>query len=127
MPATIPSAVVGGSFQKLTGTPFEIIDAQLVASETEGKSNIISAPKVVTLNNKKAKIKQGLEIPYLESDASGLNATVQFKNVDLLLEVTPSVTPDDRIGMEIFVTKNDVVDPTADQPALSTNEAHSVW
>ena len=125
LPATIPSAVVGGSFQKLTGTPFEIIDAQLVASETEGKSNIISAPKVVTLNNKKARIKQGLEIPYLESDASGLNATVQFKNVDLLLEVTPSVTPDDRIGMEIFVTKNDVVDPTADQPALSTNEAQT--
>jgi type IV pilus assembly protein PilQ len=125
LPATIPSAVVGGSFQKLTGTPFEIIDAQLVASETEGKSNIISAPKVVTLNNKKAKIKQGLEIPYLESDASGLNATVQFKNVDLLLEVTPSVTPDDRIGMKIFVTKNDVVDPTADQPALSTNEAET--
>jgi len=125
LPTTNPSAVVGGSFQKLTGTPFEIIDAQLVASETEGKSNIISAPKVVTLNNKKARIKQGLEIPYLESDASGLNATVQFKNVDLLLEVTPSVTPDDRIGMEIFVTKNDVVDPTADQPALSTNEAQT--
>jgi type IV pilus assembly protein PilQ len=122
LPTTNPSAVVGGSFQKLTGTPFEIIDAKLVASETEGKTNIISAPKVVTLNNTKAMIKQGLEIPYLESDASGLNATVQFKDVDLLLEVTPSVTPDDRIGMEIFVTKNEVVDPTADQPALSINE-----
>jgi type IV pilus assembly protein PilQ len=125
LPATIPSAVVGGTFQKLTGTPFEIIDAQLVASETEGKTNIISAPKVVTLDNKKAMIKQGLEIPYLESDASGLNATVKFKNVDLLLEVTPHITPDDRIVMKIFLTKNDVVDPTADQPALSTNEAQT--
>jgi type IV pilus assembly protein PilQ len=124
LPATIPSAVVGGTFQKLTGTPFEIIDAQLVASESEGKTNIISAPKVVTLDNKQAKIKQGLEVPYLERDSSG-NATVRFKNVDLLLEVTPNITPDDRIVMKIFVTKNDVVDPTADQPALSTNEAET--
>jgi type IV pilus assembly protein PilQ len=124
LPATIPSAVVGGTFQKLTGTPFEIIDAKLVASESEGKTNIISAPKVVTLDNKKARIKQGLEVPYLERDSSG-NATVRFKNVDLLLEVTPHITPDDRIVMKIFVTKNDVVDPTADQPALSTNEAET--
>jgi len=124
LPATIPSAVVGGTFQKLSGTPFSIVDAQLVASESEGKTNIISAPKVVTLDNKKAKIKQGLEVPYLERDSSG-NATVRFKNVDLLLEVTPNITPDDRIVMKIFVTKNDVVDPTADQPALSTNEAQT--
>jgi len=124
LPATIPSAVVGGSFQKLSGTPFEILNAQLVASETEGKTNIISAPKVVTLNNTMATIKQGLEVPYLERDSSG-NATVKFKNVDLLLEVTPSITPDDRVVMKIFVTKNDVVDPTADQPALSTNEART--
>jgi type IV pilus assembly protein PilQ len=124
LPAAVPSAVVGGTFQKLTGTPFEIVDAALVASETEGKTNIISAPKVVTLDNKKARIKQGLEVPYLERDSSG-NATVRFKNVDLLLEVTPNITPDDRIVMKIFVTKNDVVDPTADQPALSTNEAET--
>ena len=124
LPATIPSAVIGGTFQKLTGTPFSIVDAKLVASESEGKTNIISSPKVVTLDNKKAKIKQGLEVPYLERDSSG-NATVRFKNVDLLLEVTPNITPDDRIVMKIFVTKNDVVDPTADQPALSTNEAET--
>ena len=63
-----------------------------------------------------------MEVPYLERDSSG-NATVRFKDVDLLQEVTPNITPDDRIVMKIFVTKNDVVDPTADQPALSTNEA----
>jgi type IV pilus assembly protein PilQ len=124
LPATIPSALVNFNFAKLGGTPFEILNAKLVASETEGKTNIISAPKVVTLDNKKAKIKQGLEVPYLERDSSG-NATVRFKNVDLLLEVTPNITPDDRIVMKIFVTKNDVVDPTADQPALSTNEAQT--
>ena len=125
LPAANPSAVVGGTFQKLTGTPFEIIDAQLVASETEGKTNIISSPKVVTVTNKEAKIKQGLEIPYLEADASGLNATVKFKNVDLLLRVTPNITPDERIGMKIFVTKNDVAEQTENGPALSTNEAET--
>jgi type IV pilus assembly protein PilQ len=124
LPATVPSAVVGGTFRKLAGTPFEIVNARLVASETEGKTNIISSPKVVTLDNKKAKIKQGLEVPYLERDSSG-NATIRFKNVDLLLEVTPNITPDSRIVMKIFVTKNDVVDPSADQPALSTNEAET--
>ena len=124
LPATVPSSVIGGSFRKLKGTKFEILNAKLVASETEGKTNIISSPKVVTLDNKKAKIKQGLEVPYLERDSSG-NATIRFKNVDLLLEVTPNITPDDRIVMKIFVTKNDVVDPSADQPALSTNEAET--
>ena len=70
------------------------------------------------------KIKQGFEVPYLERDSSG-NATTQFKNVDLLLEVTPSVTPDDRIALTIFVTKNEVFQETDIGPALSTNEAET--
>ena len=109
---------------KTAGTPFSIVEARLAASEVEGKTNIVSSPKIVTLDNKKAKIKQGFEVPYLERDSSG-NATVRFKDVDLLLEVTPTVTPDNRITMTIFVTKNDLVDPTADEPALSTNEAET--
>jgi len=114
---------IGFNFATLTGTPFTIVDAKITASEVEGKTNIISSPKIVTLNSNKATIKQGLEVPYLERDSSG-NATVRFKNVDLLLEVTPTISPHDkRIGMEIFITKNDVVDPTAPEPALSTNEA----
>jgi type IV pilus assembly protein PilQ len=124
LPPITPSGVVGATFQKLTGTPFSIIDAQLQASETEGKTNIISSPKVVTLDNKKARIKQGLEVPYLERDSSG-NATVRFKNVDLLLEVSPNVTPDERIVMKIFITKNDVAEQTSAGPALSTNEAET--
>ncbi|MCP4622503.1 MAG: type IV pilus secretin PilQ [bacterium] len=124
LPAAAPSGVAGFDFLKLSGTPFTIIDAKLVVSETEGKTNIISAPKVVTLDNKKAKIKQGLEVPYQERDSSG-NSTIRFKNVDLLLEVTPNVTPDNRIIMKIFVTKNDVATQTEDGPALSTNEAET--
>ncbi len=124
LPEGDPTAVLGFNFSKLKGTSFDIVAAQLVASEIEGITNILSAPKIVTLNNQKAKIKQGFEVPYLERDSSG-NATVRFKNVDLLLEVTPSVTFDNRVSLDIFVTKNDIVDPTAPQPALSTNEAQT--
>ena len=124
LPDGDPSAVLGFNFFKLGGTSFTIVDAKLEAAEVEGKTNILSSPKIVTLDNKKAKIKQGFEVPYLERDSSG-NATVRFKDVDLLLEVTPQVTPDDRISMTIFVTKNDLVDPTQPEPALSTNEAET--
>jgi len=120
----VDTASLSFSLFKTSGTPFSIVDATLAASEVEGKTNILSSPKIVTLDNKKAKIKQGIEIPYLERDSSG-NATVRFKDVDLLLEVTPTVTPDDRITMTIFVTKNDLVDPTASVPALSVNEAET--
>jgi type IV pilus assembly protein PilQ len=109
---------------KTSGTPFSIVEAQLAAAEAEGKTNIISSPKIVTLDNKKAKIKQGFEFPYEERDSSG-NATVRFKDIDLLLEVTPSVTPDNRIAMTIFVTKNEVAELTLQGPALSTNEAET--
>jgi type IV pilus assembly protein PilQ len=113
---------IGFNFSTLFGTNISIVDAKLTASEVEGKANIISSPKIITLNGRKATIKQGLEVPYLERDSSG-NATVRFKNVDLLLDVTPNISQDKRIVMSIFITKNDVVDPTAPEPALSTNEA----
>jgi type IV pilus assembly protein PilQ len=113
---------VGFNFSTLFGTNISIVDAKLTASEVEGKANIISSPKIITLNGRKATIKQGLEVPYLERDSSG-NATVRFKNVDLLLDVTPNISQDKRIVMSIFITKNDIVDPTAPEPALSTNEA----
>jgi type IV pilus assembly protein PilQ len=109
---------------KTSGTPFSIVEAQLAASEIEGKTNIISSPKIVTLDNKKAKIKQGFEFPYEERDSSG-NATVRFKDIDLLLEVTPSVTPDNRISLSIFITKNEIAEQTSIGPALSTNEAET--
>ena len=117
-----PDNSIGFNFSTLFGTNISIVDAKLSASELEGKATIISAPKIITLNSKKATIKQGLEVPYLERDSSG-NATVRFKDVDLLLEVTPNISQDRRIVMNIFITKNDVVDPTAPEPALSTNEA----
>jgi type IV pilus assembly protein PilQ len=119
-----PAGAIQFNLFKTSGTNFQITEAWLTAEEVEDKINIISSPRVVTLDNKKAKIMQGFEIPYLERDDSG-NATIKFKDVDLLLEVTPTVSADNRIRMSIFVTKNDLVDPDIVPPALATNEAQT--
>jgi len=122
-PAAGAGSTVGISFQKLTGTPITL-NATLNAIEAKQEGRIITAPKIVTLDNKKAVIKQGVEFPYLERDASG-NATVKFKNIDLLLDVTPIVTPDDRILMKILITKNDIGTIVSGVPSLNTNEAQT--
>ena len=108
-------------YDKIAGTPFHL-DAKLTAIEANGNGRILSAPKIVTLNNKKAMISQGSEVGYLERDSAG-GSSVKFKKVDLKLEVTPHVTPDNRISMTIYITKNDVTDYVDGVPIISTNEA----
>ncbi|MDX2448399.1 MAG: type IV pilus secretin PilQ [Desulfobacterales bacterium] len=122
-PAPTASSGVGFNFAKLSGTPF-ILNARLNALETNGEGKIISSPKIVTLDNKKARIKQGIEYPYLERDDTG-GSSVSFKDIDLLLEVVPHVTPDNRVSMEIMITKNDISSITNGVPAISTNEAET--
>jgi type IV pilus assembly protein PilQ len=117
------TSTIGISFSRLSGVPF-VLNAQINALETTGEGRILSAPKILTLDNKKAKIKQGLEFPYLERDSSG-GSSVKFKNIDLLLEVTPHVTPDNRISLMIFITKNDVDTITDGVPSVATNEAET--
>lgn len=122
-PAAAATSSVGFNFAKLSGTPV-ILNARLNALETNGEGKVISSPKIVTLDNKKARIKQGIEYPYLERDDTG-GSSVSFKDIDLLLEVTPHVTPDNRVSMEIVITKNDIDQITNGVPALSTNEAET--
>jgi len=120
-PAQGATSSIGFVFDKVGGTPF-LLNARLNALETNGEGKIISSPKIVTLDNKKAKIKQGIEWPYLERDDSG-GSSVSYKDIDLLLEVTPHVTPDSRVSMEILITKNDIDSLFQGVPSLSTNEA----
>ncbi len=120
---SLSTSTIGINFSRLSGVPF-VLNAQLSALETTGEGRILSAPKILTLDNKKAKIKQGLEYPYLERDSSG-GSSVKFKNIDLLLEVTPHVTPDNRISLVIFITKNDVDTITDGIPSVATNEAET--
>ena len=126
MAMNLPSASgssIGLSFSRLSGVPF-VLNARLNALETTGNGRILSAPKILTLDNKKAKIKQGVEYAYLERDSSG-GSSVKFKNIDLLLEVTPHVTPDNRISLIIYITKNDVAGITQGVPNVATNEAQT--
>jgi type IV pilus assembly protein PilQ len=115
---------IGFGLSKLSGTSFDIIDARLQLGESEGKTRIISAPKILTLDGKLAVIKQGFEIAYLERDSAG-GSSVKFKNVDLELRVRPKVTPDNRVMLAVQVQKDDVTDLTAQNPPLSTNQANT--
>ncbi|MFP4452051.1 MAG: type IV pilus secretin PilQ, partial [Desulfobacterales bacterium] len=115
------SSGFGFTFANL-GTPLTL-DAKLTAMEEQNNVKIVSSPKIATLDNKKATITQGFEYPYQTVEDNEVN--IEFKNIDLTLEVTPHVTPDKRIALQIYVTKNDIAEQTAEAPALSTNEAET--
>lgn len=112
---------IGFSFEKIGGTPF-VLDAKLSAMESQGEGKIVSSPKIVTLDNNKATIKQGIEYPYAVIDDG--DVSIEFKAIDLLLEVTPHVTSDNRIAINIKITKNDIFQETS-PPALTTKEVET--
>jgi type IV pilus assembly protein PilQ len=84
-----------------------IVDLELSAAQAETRADIVSAPRVITANQKKALIEQGTEIPYQQSASSGAT-TIQFKKAVLSLEVTPQITPDNRIILDLDVKKDSV-------------------
>lgn len=84
-----------------------VVDLELTAAQNEGRGEIVSAPRVITANGKEASIEQGVEIPYQESASSGATTT-QFKKAVLSLKVTPQITPDDRIILDLTVSKDNV-------------------
>ncbi|RLA49196.1 MAG: type IV pilus secretin PilQ [Gammaproteobacteria bacterium] len=83
------------------------LTAELSALEAEGNGEVVSQPKVITGDKQKASIKSGTEIPYQESSASG-ETTTSFKDAVLALEVTPNITPDDRIMLDLQVNQDSV-------------------
>jgi type IV pilus assembly protein PilQ len=86
--------------------PNILLDLELSALQTEGRGEVISSPRVITANGQKAVIKQGEEIPYLSIDQGTSN--VEFRDALLLTEVTPQITPNGNVIMDIKVTKNEV-------------------
>ncbi len=84
-----------------------IVDLELSAAQAEGRGEIVSAPRVVTANQREAVIEQGTEIPYQEAASSGAT-TIQFKKAVLALRVTPQITPDNRIIMDLTVSKDSI-------------------
>jgi type IV pilus assembly protein PilQ len=84
-----------------------LVDVEIAAAQAEGRGEIVSSPRVITANQKEAVIEQGVEIPYQEAASSGATTT-QFKKAVLSLTVTPQITPDDRIIMDLEVTQDTV-------------------
>ncbi|MGC9975392.1 MAG: hypothetical protein ABSC57_01550 [Syntrophales bacterium] len=104
-----PSAIPGSpTFGLIIGGANAVLEAQIQALETNNLGKIISSPKVTTMDNVKASIKQGQEIPYVTIDKDG-NRSITFKEAVLKLDVKPKITPDGTISMEIKAT-NDSAD-----------------
>jgi type IV pilus assembly protein PilQ len=105
-----------------------ILDLQLSAMEKTGSGEVVSQPKVVTSDKETAKILKGTEVPYQEASSSGATST-SFKEAALSLEVTPQITPDNRVLMEVKVTKDapdfSVASSTGGIPAISKNEVNA--
>lgn len=118
----LPVANPAGSiaFQVARLADGTILDLELSAMEKENKGEIIASPRITTANQKEAYIEQGVEIPYQEAASSGATST-QFKKAVLSLTVTPHITPDDRIILDLVVTQDTVSDlSNGTAPAIDT-------
>jgi len=114
--------VVGIVLGSLTGA--YDLDLRLSALENRGEGRVLSSPKVLTLNNTPARIEQGVSIPFLSVSAAGTQT--QFVDATLRLSVTPQVTNDNRVLMNITVTDNspdESITGAGNQPSIRRNEA----
>ena len=119
LPITNPAASIGLHIAKLAnGT---LIDLELSALEEENKGEIIASPRITAANQQKARIEQGTEIPYTESASSGAT-TVSFKKAVLSLEVTPHITPDNKVILDLVITQ----DTRGETVQTGTGEAVSI-
>jgi len=103
----LPVASPAGSLAfMLLGTDY-LVDLEISAAQAEGRGEVISTPRVITANQREASIEQGVEIGYQESASSGAT-TITFKKAVLSLKVTPQVTPDNRIILDLNVKKDSI-------------------
>lgn len=127
LPAALPSgsagfAQFGLAIAKLPGGT--ILDLELMALENEGLGKIVASPRLVTSNQQQAYIESGEEIPYQQASSSGATA-IAFKKAVLRLEVTPQITPDDHIVLELKVNQDSRGVVTAGVPSINTREIHT--
>ena len=118
-----PVGTIGLAIGKIDGDT--LLDLELQAAESETIADIVSSPRLLTTNQKEARIKQGEEIPYQQASSSGATTT-QFEDAVLQLKVTPQITPDNRIILDLIVTQ-DVATTTSVQgvPIIDTKEVET--
>ncbi len=105
LPQTLSAARGGAINLVLARVASHLLRLELSAMQQEGRGELISSPRVITSDQNKAIIRQGLEIPYEVRSSSGAT-TIAFKEALLKLEVTPHITPDDRIIMDLIINKD---------------------
>ncbi|WP_057830173.1 type IV pilus secretin PilQ [Colwellia sp. TT2012] len=118
LPVANPAGIIAFQIARLAnGT---ILDLELSALEKENKGEVIASPRITTANQKEAYIEQGVEIPYQEASSSGATA-IQFKKAVLSLTVTPHITPDDKIILDLVITQDTVSEVRSGfAPAIDT-------
>jgi type IV pilus assembly protein PilQ len=117
----MPASAATGSiaFAILTGS--NLIDLELSAREAEKTSEIVASPRVVTADRNEAFIESGVEIPYEEASSSGAT-TISFKKAVLSIKVTPQITPDDRVILDLSINKDAVGEVFGGIPSIDTRE-----
>jgi type IV pilus assembly protein PilQ len=105
-----------------------LLEMELTAAQIEGRGEVVSSPRVITADSHTARIEQGVEIPYLELDDG--DATLKFRKAVLSLEVTPQITPDDRVIMDLDVHKDNIGETVSfgaglSAPSIDTREVQS--
>jgi len=101
-----------------------LVDLEISAMQSENKGEVVSSPRVVTADRHEAFIEQGVEIPYLSASSSGATS-VEFKKAVLSIKVTPQITPDDRIIMDLTVNKDSVGEVFSGIPSIDTREVQT--
>ncbi len=119
LPVSEAAGTIGLTFARLAeGT---ILDVELSALESESRGEVIASPRVFTTNNNEAHIESGEQIPFLTASSAG-NTTITFKKAVLSLKVTPQITPDDRIILDLLINQDTRGEDTVFGPAINTRE-----
>jgi type IV pilus assembly protein PilQ len=123
----LPSSIIHGGLGFGFVNSSAMLDIRLTAMEKDEKVKIISRPRIVTLDNKTARIEQGVELPYLKMSDDATTVSTEFKKATLLLEVTPHITPDGSIIMRVLARKDQKSSQTgyAGEPGIDTRSAET--
>jgi type IV pilus assembly protein PilQ len=121
----LPAAPINGAnaptiaFSLFSAAANRFLNLELSALEADGKGKIISSPRVVTEDNVAAVIEQGVELPYQQATSSGATS-IAFRKANLRLEVTPQVTPDGNVVLDVDVAKDSKGEATTAGFAINT-------
>ena len=126
----LPAASIAGitaptvAFSLFSAASNRFLNLELSALEADGKGKIISSPRVVTEDKTTAVIEQGVELPYQNATSSGATS-IEFKKASLRMEVTPQITPDGNVVLEVEVNKDSRGEETRSGPAINTQHVQT--